>query len=127
MKEFKTTKGRFVVLEGKSGDMLNIREKQYPDAKLIGLARLLDEEQWAEIVEKNGYGHGGWRTYGENMMYWQKSATESGQSLMQSIGCPIVNPLGKDPLHQEYYEFTFEQWQAAEKEIKNYLILKIKE
>jgi len=138
-KEFTTAKGRFLVLEGQSGDMLNIREKQYPDTKLIGLARLLDEEQWAEIVDtpeedRTGYEPGvfGYKTsiHGNFSIF---SYTQLGQSLMQSIGCPIVNPLGEEPpvvrgyTSNMNFSDSLEEWQAAEKEIKNYLILKIKE
>lgn len=38
------------------------------------------------------------------------------------------NPYGDDPLHQEYYEYTLEQWQEAQQRVSEvWILLKIKE
>jgi len=190
-KEFKTAKGRFMAVENPK-DAFKTGAKEF---EIIGSTEKLTEEQWAEIVDtpeedRAGYEPGvfGYKTsiHGNFSIF---SYTQLGQSLMQSIGCPIVNPYkhlgiekpkgevevsydsGKtfdnsvewvekrvcmiagiaggngyfgegwatsrngntdvglicDP--PDYWVYT-EEWllfEAAEKEIKNYLILKIKE
>lgn len=109
IKEFTTSNGKFIAVENPNGAFKQDTEK----IEVIGFTNQLSEKQWAYIVEKardNKLPYGiVFRDY-DKLIGHVYTATESGQSLMDSIGLPIVNPLDE----------------AAEKEIKNYLILKVK-
>jgi len=171
IKEFKTTKGRFISVEvpvyatnkmlfqvdkmaylkydsaiGDECTMVALT-REFTSVTIVGIANQLTEEQWAEIVDTE-YPLTMYKNYINKGFAYSTltTATESGQSLMQSIGCPIVNPLGKEPEMKDFeyeydknyqpeddfdydaqsYKYAIRKWQTAEKEIKNYLILKIK-
>lgn len=126
---FETEKGKFIAaeitsdqvrLKSESGNNIRVYiDHGYQmvldggnDVSLIGVTKELTSEQWIEIVDKiaEPVTRIGYKNYAKSEPYWFWTATESGQSLMASIGLPIVNSLGE----------------ASEKEIKNYLILKVK-
>ena len=54
--------------------------------ELVCLASEMTEEVAKGLVEKNKYGHDGWKTYTEKsgLMYWESSALESFRSLMEA-------------------------------------------
>lgn len=65
----------------------------------VGFVRELSEEQAANLVQKNQYGHSGWKTYTEKsgLMFGEKSALESFRSLMEANRVYLKNPLGVYP------------------------------
>ncbi len=56
------------------------------------------EEDFAKVVEKNSYGHNGWKTYTEELMYREDSASKSFSTLMEREKLYVKNPFGdKEP------------------------------
>jgi len=103
----------------------------------IGTALGMTEEVARGIVEKNQYGHNGWRTYTVPLMYWEATALESFHSWLIANECYLVNPLGSEPPYivnefantEEYLEAKAKvsQWHSYQsKTFNDYLILKEK-
>lgn len=57
------------------------------DYDIHSYSSTITEDQAKEIVDKNQYGHAGWRNYTESkMMFWEKSAMDSYNTLLSSLG-----------------------------------------
>lgn len=55
----------------------------------LATTKTITEDLAKEVVEKNSYGHNGWKTYTEKLMYWEPTALASFTSLLLSKGVDV--------------------------------------
>lgn len=121
--------------------------------QIFSLASEMTEALAAQMVNKNQYGHNGWKVYTEKsgLCFWSTSALESFATLMAVHGMYTKNPLGERPRKPdvndafinpnysqekrnamawsfnksiEKYDLSLMQWQSYESKVSEYIILK---